>query len=159
MTAVEKWRNEMKAIYLLGLAALVLGAGLFAGCIDEVVDPTLNFSVLDVMINESSPNPNSIPALNGSHFVYVKVKVNNQNENSDLVIAPVSFFADDNMTEVEGSFLANQSTLRRIDSITVDPKSFKEFWVIFEVPDGTKLIYIRYRGTLDEPIEKKMPDY
>jgi hypothetical protein len=152
-------RNDMKTVYMLGLAAIVLGAGLLVGCVDEALDPELNFKVLEVNTNTASPNPGSVNATEGNHFVYVKVEMKNKNEDLDLTIVPESFSADDNATEVEGSYLANESTVRNIDSIRVDADTDKVFWVIFEVPDGTKLTYIRYRGTLDEPVEKEMPDY
>lgn len=149
----------MKAVYILGLAALVIGAGLLAGCVEEVLDPDLDFKVLSVYTNNTSPNPNSVNATDDHHFVYVKVKMENKNEELDLTIAAGSFYADDNMTEVTGSYIANGSSIRRIDTIRIDADADKEFWVIFEVPDGTKLTYIRYRGTLDEPVEKEMPSY
>jgi hypothetical protein len=149
----------MKAVYMLGLAAIVIGAGLLAGCVDEALDPELNFKVLEVNTNTASPNPNSVNATDGNHFVYVKVEMKNKNDDLDLTILPEMFSADDNSTEVTGSYLANVSTVRGIESIRVDADTDKVFWVIFEVPDGTKLTYIRYRGTLDEPVEKEMPSY
>ena len=149
----------MKAVYMLGLAALIIGAGLFAGCVDEVLDPDLNFQVMDAYTNNTSPNPNGENASMDKHFVYVRVKMENKNKDLDITIAPGSFYADDNVTEVTGSYLANASTVRRIDTLRIDASAEKEFWVIFEVPDGTKLTFIRYRGTLDEPVEKEMPSY
>jgi hypothetical protein len=149
----------MKTVYLIGLASLVMVAGLLAGCVEEVLDPDLNFKVLNVYTNNTSPNPGGVNASLDKHFVYVKVVMENKNKELDLTIGPESFYADDNVTEVTGSYLANGTSQRRIDSIRVDAKTNKEFWVVFEVPDGTKLTYIRYRGTLDEPVEKKMPGY
>lgn len=149
----------MKAVYILGLAALVIGAGLLAGCVEEVLDPDLDFQVLDVYTNMTSPNPNSVNATEGHHFVYVHVEMENKNKELDLTITGSSFYVDDNVTEVTGSYMANGSTIRRIDSIRVDADTQKTFWVIFEVPDGTQLTYIRYRGTLDEPVERNMPSY
>jgi hypothetical protein len=152
-------RNEMKAVYMLGLAALVLSAALLAGCIEEVLDPDLDFTPVTAYTNQTSPNPNGVNATDGYHFVYVQVEMENKNENVDLTILAESFYADDNVTEVTGSYLANVTTVRRIDSIRIDADTKKTFWVIFEVPDGTKLTFIRYRGTLDEPVEKDMPSY
>jgi hypothetical protein len=149
----------MKAVYMLGLAAMVIGAALLAGCVEEVLDPDLDFEVLDVYTNQTSPNPNGVNATDDHHFVYVQVEMENKNDELDLTIAGGSFYADDNVTEVTGMYLANGSTVRRIDSIRIDADTSKTFWVIFEVPDGTKLTYIRYRGTLDEPVEKMMPSY
>ena len=114
---------------------------------------------MDVYTNMTSPNPNSMNATDGHHFVYVQVEMENKNKELDITISGASFYADDNVTEVTGSYLANWSTVRRIDSIRVDASTTKTFWVIFEVPDGTTLTYIRYRGTLDEPVEKNMPSY
>ncbi|MBN1389302.1 MAG: hypothetical protein JXA22_01525 [Candidatus Thermoplasmatota archaeon] len=151
--------RKMKAIYMIGLALLVIGAGILAGCVDEVVDPELNFRVMDVHTNLTSPNPNGVNASEGHHFVYVQVELENKNKDLDLTIAPGSFYADDNVTEVIGSYLANGTTLRRIDTIRVDANTKKVFWVTFEIPDGIKLTYIRYRGTLDEPVQKDLPDY
>ena len=96
----------MKAVYMLGLAALVIGAGLLAGCVDEVLDPDLDFEVLDVTTNLSSPNPNSENET-GFHHVYVKVDMENKNKEIDITIAGASFYADDNVTEVTGQYLAN----------------------------------------------------
>jgi len=144
---------------MLGLAALVIGAGLLAGCVEEVLDPDLDFEVLSAYTNNTSPNPNGINATDGFHFVYVKVEMENKNKELDITIAGASFYADDNVTEVTGQYIANGSTIRRIDSIRVDADTSKIFWVIFEVPDGTTLTYIRYRGTLDEPVERNMPTY
>ncbi|MGA1792925.1 MAG: hypothetical protein ACMUHM_03150 [Thermoplasmatota archaeon] len=150
----------MKAVYMLGLAALVIGAGLLAGCVEEVADPDLTFSVVEVRTNATSPNPNGESADPGHHWLYVKVKVNNLNERNDLTVFPGTFYADDNVTEYTGEYLANGSSIRRIDSIRIDPNTNKEFWVIFgQIPDGDKMVFIRYRGTLDEPVEKKLPDY
>ncbi len=143
---------------MLGLAALVIGAGLLAGCVEEVLDPDLDFEVLDVYTNLSSPNPNSENET-GFHHVYVKVDMENKNKELDITIAGASFYADDNATEVTGTYLANETTVRRIDSIRIDANTNKAFWVVFKVPDGTTLTYIRYRGTLDEPVEKNMPPY
>jgi hypothetical protein len=125
----------MKAVYMLGLAALVLGAALLAGCVEEVLDPDLDFEPLTAYTNQTSPNPNGENATEGNHFVYVKVEMENKNENLDLTIFAESFYADDNLTEVTGSFLANETTIRRIDSIRIDADAEKTFWVIFEVPD------------------------
>ena len=150
----------MKILYMLGLAALVIGAGLLAGCVEEAVDPDLNFSVQTVMTNATSPNPNGQSADPGHHWLYVKVKVTNLNEDLDLTIGAGSFYSDNNVTEYTGSYLANATSLRRIDSIRIDPNTYKEFWVVFgQIPDADKMIYIRYRGTLDEPIEKELPGY
>jgi hypothetical protein len=155
----EDRRNDMKTVYMLGLAAIVLGAGLLAGCVDEALDPELNFKVLEVNTNTVSPNPGGVNATDGNHYVDVKVEMKNKNDDLDLTILPESLSADDNETEVTGSYLANVSTVRGIESIRVDADTDKIFWVIFEVPDGTKLTYIRFRGTLDEPVEKEMPSY
>jgi len=149
----------MKIWQFGALAALVLGAGLMAGCIDQVADPELDFHIMEVATNTTSPNPGSEAAEQGYHFVYVKVRVENLNKDADLTIAPKTFTLDDNSTvEEKGEYMANLE-LRRIDSIRVDPMDEKIFWVIFEVPDGTRMLYMRYKGTLDEPIEKDMPDY
>ncbi len=33
------------------------------------------------------------------------------------------------------------------------------FWVVFKVPEDATMLYMRYIGTLDEPIEQKLPEY
>lgn len=150
----------MKIVYMLGLAALLIGAGFLAGCVEEIVDPDLNFSVKEVMTNTTSPNPSGESADPGNHWLYVKVRVNNLNERHDLTIAAGSFYADNNVTEHTGSYIANGTSMRRIDSIRIDPNTFKEFWVVFgQIPNSDNMTYIRYRGTLDEPIERKLPSY
>lgn len=149
----------MKIWMLAGVLALVMGAGLMAGCIDQVADPELDFHILDVMTNTTSPNPEGVDADAGYHFVYVKVRVENENRDADLTIAPRTFTLDDNSTtEVKGKYLANLD-LRRIDSIRIDPFDEKIFWVVFSVPRDTQMLYMRYIGTLDEPVENRMPDY
>jgi hypothetical protein len=149
----------MKMILFGAMAALILGAGIMAGCIDQVADPDLDFHILEVTTNSTSPNPESVEADGGYHFVYVKVRVENENKDADLTIGPRTFTLDDNSTtEVKGKYLANND-LRRIDSIRVDAFDEKIFWVVFSIPEDTRMLYMRYRGTLDEPVEKKMPDY
>ncbi len=147
-------------IWIVGVVmALIAGAGIMAGCIDQVADPDLDLHILDVMTNTTSPNPGSADADDGYEFVYVKVRVENENRDADLSIFPKTFTLDDNSTtEVKGKYLANMD-LRRIDSIRVDAFDEKIFWVVFQVPQGEKMIYMRYRGTLDEPVEEKMPEY
>lgn len=149
----------MKTLLFGAMAVLILGAGLMAGCIDQVADPDLDYHILEVTTNTTSPNPESVDADGGYHFVYVKVRVENENKDADLTIGPKTFTLDDNSTtEVKGKYLAN-TDLRRIDSIRVDPNDEKIFWVVFHVPEDSTMLYMRYRGTLDEPVEKKMPDY
>ena len=144
---------------MLGLAALIMGAGLMAGCIDEVADPNLEFTVMDVALNNSSPNPSSVDAGSGYRFLYVKVRLVNLNEKVDLTVVPESFAVDDNSTvEKRGDHMATLD-MRRIDSIRVDPQDEKIFWVTFKVPTDSRMTFIRYRGTLDEPVERTMPEY
>lgn len=147
-------------IWLFGtMAALMIGAGIMAGCIDQVIDPELDFHILDVNTNTTSPNPGSVVADDGYEFVYVKVRVENENRDADLTVSPRTFTLDDNSTnEVKGKYLANMD-LRRIDSIRVDPLDERIFWVVFKVPVDATMLYIRYTGTLDEPIEQRMPEY
>lgn len=149
----------MRVVLLIGLAVLVVGGGIIAGCLDEVLDPDLDFEVLEANTNTTSPPPAPETAENGTHFLWVKVRVENQNENNDLTIAPGFFTVDDNADiEEEGEFLANDNA-RNIDSIRVDPGLSKDFWVIFRLPEDSQMEYIRYKGTLDEPVEKELPDY
>ncbi|MDG6224168.1 MAG: DUF4352 domain-containing protein [Candidatus Thermoplasmatota archaeon] len=149
----------MRMWAMIGLAALIMGAGLMAGCIDEVADPTLEFNVMDVALNNSSPNPSSVDAGSGYQFLYVKVRLVNLNEKADLTVVPGSFAVDDNSTvEKRGDHMATLD-MRRIDSIRVDPQDEKIFWVTFKVPTDSKMIFIRYRGTLDEPVERTLPEY
>ncbi len=149
----------MKMLFYGAMAVLILGAGLMAGCTDQIADPDLDFHILEVTTNSTSPNPESVEADGGYHFVYVKVRVENENKDADLTIIPKTFTLDDNSsTEVKGKYLAN-TDMRRIDSIRVDAIDEKIFWVIFQVPEDEDMLYMRYRGTLDEPVEKKMPDY
>ncbi|OYT45809.1 hypothetical protein B6U90_02410 [Thermoplasmatales archaeon ex4484_6] len=147
-------------MWMFGMTAvLIIGAAVMAGCIDEVVDPDLDFAVMDVMTNSTSPNPESVRADDGYEFLYVKVRIGNENRDTDLTVGPKTFSVDDNgTTEVRGKFLANMD-LRKVDSIRIDPDSEKMVWVIFEVPRDSGMLYIRYRGTLDEPLERKLPDY
>lgn len=150
----------MRPIYLIGMAIMVIGAGIIAGCVDEVIDPDLNFSVIEVAKNQTSPVPEPETAENGSHYLWIKVRVDNQNENSDLTITPGFFTADNNGdVEEEGKYLANGTSMRKINSIRIDPGTKKTFWVVFLVDDGVTMEYIRYVGSLDEPIEKELPSY
>ena len=150
----------MRSIYLIGMAFLVIGAGIIAGCVEEVLDPDLDFKVLEVTTNSTSPVPEPETADNGTHFLWVKVRVENQNENNDLTVTPTFFTVDNNAdVEEEGKHLANGTSMRKITSLRIDPGTEKEFWVIFNVPDGETMEYIRYIGSLDEPIEKDMPSY
>ncbi|MEA3558607.1 MAG: DUF4352 domain-containing protein [Candidatus Thermoplasmatota archaeon] len=150
----------MRPIYLIGMAVLVMGAGIIAGCVEEVMDPNLDFSVLEVNTNSTSPTPEPETADNGTHFLWVKVRVDNQNENNDLTVTPAFFTVDNNAdVEEEGKYLANGTSKRGISTIRIDPGLQKEFWVIFNVQDGKTMNYIRYVGSLDEPIEKDMPSY
>lgn len=149
----------MKLWIIIGLAVSVLGAGFMAGCLDEVVDPDLEYEVLEIYTNQTSPAPVSDSAESGQHFLYVKVSVENLNEENDLTIGPGTFTVDDNNSTVEeGEYLANDQK-RDIDTIRVDPEETKTFWVIFEVEDGIVMEYIRYEGTLDEPKELELPEY
>jgi len=149
----------MKIWMIGGMLALIIGAGLIAGCTDQVVDPELDFHIMEITTNSTSPNPESVDADPGYHFVYVKVRVENENRDADLTIVPKTFTLDDNGTnEIKGKFMANLD-LRRIDSIRIDAFDEKIFWVLFSVPEDDQMLYMRYRGTLDEPVEKKMPDY
>lgn len=150
----------MRPIYLIAMAILVIGAGIMAGCVEEVLDPDLDYEVLDVEKNSTSPNPSGVKAENGTHFLWVKIRLENHNENSDLSVGPTFFTVDNNAdVEKEGEYLANATTMRRIDTLRVDPGSEKEFWIIFNVPDDTTMEYIRYVGSLDEPVEKELPDH
>lgn len=146
-------------LWILGALAAIIGAGLMAGCIDQVADPELDFHVMEVQTNTTSPNPGAEEVESGHHFLYVKVRVENLNRDADLTIGPRTFTVDDNDTvEVNGAHLAN-ADLRDIDSIRVDPLDEKIFWVVFKVPDGYRMLYIRYVGTLDEPKELSLPEY
>ena len=148
----------MKGIYMVGLVALILGGGLIVGCLEDVLDPELDFEVLETMESNTAPPPGNDTAEDGNQFLYVKVRVENQNEEdeADLTIWPGSFKVDNNAdVDEEGSYLANEND-RRIDSIRVDPETTKTFWVVFEVPEDQDMVYIRYVGTLDEPIEKEL---
>lgn len=150
----------MRAWIMVGLAVVVLGAGFLAGCVDEVLDPELDFEVLEVKTAAVSPPPVSIDAPNGSQYILVQVRVINQNEDNDLTVFPGSFEVDDNnVTVEEGKYLANTDERDIGDSLRIDPGEEKTFWVIFEVEDGIVMEYIRYVGTLDEPVERDMPNY
>ncbi|MGA1821870.1 MAG: DUF4352 domain-containing protein [Thermoplasmatota archaeon] len=150
----------MKPWIMLGLAVVVLGVGFLAGCIDEVLDPDLEFEVQEVKTGTVSPPPVSMNVTNGSHYLFVEVRVINQNEDNDITIFPGSFEVDDNdVTTEEGRYLANEDERDIGGSIRIDPGEEKTFWVIFEVDDGIVMKYIRYVGTLDEPVERELPSY
>jgi len=149
----------MRTMILIALGVLVLGGALTAGCLDQVLDPEMDFRVLEVGTNRTSPTPMSVNATNGNTFLWVKVSVENLNENVDLTVGPRMFSVDDNeRTEERGEFMANMDR-RRLDTIRVDPMEEKTIWVLFEVPLNATMSYIRFRGTLDEPVEHIMPEY
>ncbi len=149
----------MRPLILAALGVLVLGGALTAGCLDQVLDPEMDFRVLEVETNRTSPTPMSVNATNGNTFLWAKVSIENLNENVDLTVGPRMFSVDDNKDiEERGEFMANMDR-RRLDTIRVDPLEEKTIWVIFEVPLNTTMSYIRFRGTLDEPVEHILPEH
>ena len=150
----------MKAWTWIGIAALVMVAGFLAGCLDEVLDPDVDFSINEAKTAEVSPPPVSVNATDGHHYVFVNITFINDNDDTDVILGPGSFTLDDNnVTTVDGKYLANLNGRDIGDSISVDPGSEKTFWVIFEVQDGLVMEYMRYEGPTDEPVEKEMPNY
>jgi hypothetical protein len=153
----------MKKEMLAGTLLLIMAAGLIAGCterVEETVDPDLKLTVYEVIAKDKSPAPNAVNASEGKEFLYVKINLTNKNDKADHTVWNADKFTvdDNNATEVEGSYLANND-MREIDTLIIDQGEGKAFWVVFEVSIDVKMLYFRYNAGLDEPMESEIPDY
>ncbi len=152
----------MKPQVLAGALLLVMAAGLIAGCteIEETIDPDLKMTVIEVVAKGQSPAPTAVNASEGNEFLYIKINITNDNEKADHTIWNADRFSvdDNSATQIEGGYLANLDS-RTVDSLIIDTGEGKTFWVVFEVPSDMQMLYIRYDGGLDEPLDNEIPAY
>lgn len=144
------------------VALLVLSAALIAGCtsVEETLDPELEMTVLEVTTKGKSPAPYAVNASEGKEFLYVKVNITNKNEEANHnILGPDRFSVDNNDdTVVEGDHFANMD-MRSMDTLLLQEGEGKTFWVVFEVPNDMAMVYLRYEGGIDEPIDTELPVY
>lgn len=147
---------------LFALSLLMIG-GILPGCterVKETLDPELEIVVEDIKALGTSPPPDVVNASEGKEFLYVRVNITNGNEKTGHTIwSAERFSVDDNSGTVrKGSHLAN-TEMRELDSLIIQPKEAKSFWVVFEVENDVTMIYLRYEPGIDEPMDIHLPVY
>ncbi len=145
-------------IYIVPALA-VMAILLTAGCLKELVDPKMDIKVVEVKALGAPPALVNDTLGQGEEYLYVRVNLTSENEDVDQFVNPNEFTVDNNGTSTyQGLFMANLE-MRSIGRILVDAGTYKEFWLVFKVPNDQKMTYLRFEGTADEPIEVKLPDY
>jgi len=149
----------MTGRWMMAPMALTMALLMTAGCLEELVDPQMDIKVLEAKALDTAPALVNDTLGTGNEYLYIRVNLTSENEDVDQWVNPNEFTVDANGTKTyPGLFMANME-MRSIGRMLVDAGTSKTFWLVFEVPGNVTMLYLRFEGTADEPVEVSLPAY